>query len=62
MIVLPFARRVQVCVLGKRYCGGQIVGPELPDGLALWIHFTRELVPFVGDERVAVLEPDGGPG
>ena len=62
MIVLPLARRVQDCVLMNRYCFRQIVGLELPDGLALLVDFERELVRFVRDQRIAVLQADRGPG
>ena len=39
----------------------QVVGLEFPDGFALRIDFAREVVLFVGDQGVAVLEADGGP-
>ena len=37
------------------------VAIEFPDRFALGIDFTGKAVPFVGDQRVAVLQPESGP-
>ena len=47
--------------VGEPICLRQIGVLEFPDRLALGIDFAREAVRFIGDQRVAVLEPEGGP-